>query len=123
MCAEFAFHFMSEALSLIAFIVLQFPICSGRNRHLYILCDLPNPTTDRLRAAYYCAITLVGLCVIFAVTLAALRKYARMPLRALFAPWQQFVNTYFPLLLLIATGTLIYPYQFSLTMNRMVHVQ
>lgn len=110
---------MSEVLSLGAFLVAQFPICAGHNAELYVLCSVGN----RERASIYALITLAGQGVIFVLSLWALHKYAGQPLRALFGPWLQFVNTYSPFLTVIATGALLYPYQFSLELNKMAHVQ
>ncbi len=119
-CAEFAFHFLSEVIAHLAFIIVQAPVCSGFNSDLYTMCTLEQ--SRRMRAIIYTTISLSCLTLVFVVSLFSIGKHARQSLRILFAPWQTFVNAYFPLLLAIATGTLVYPYQFALVINKMAHL-
>jgi hypothetical protein len=119
-CTEFAFHFMSEILSLLAFIIIQAPTCAAYNSKLYFLCNLHGGA--RSRAIIYATIAIVSLGLVFVLSLFLLHKYAKQSLHTLFSPWRQFVCSHFWLVVVLATSSLIHPYQYALDVNHMVHL-
>jgi len=117
-CTEFAFHFLSELISLVSFFVIAYPLCSLGTADYQQICHIDGGSHEQ--AVQFVGIAIIILSFAFLFSLLYMVQDSGQSLLVLFTPWLTLVHKHFFLMLIIVTSSLIYPYQFLLLHNKIV---